>query len=89
MTIRMFTRDELAGQWALDQTTVYEFDGHGRGTLQLPLNSYDFSYRRNEQELTIDFDDDTATDNVYSYSVSDTSLELDNMTGNVFMLRKQ
>jgi hypothetical protein len=38
---------------------------------------------------TIDFDEDTATDNVYSYTVSDTSLELDNMTGNVFMLRKQ
>ena len=89
MIVRMFTRDELAGQWALDQITVYEFDGHGRGTLQLPLNSYDFSYRRNEQELTIDFDEDTATDNVYSYTVSDTSLELDNMTGNVFMLRKQ
>ena len=31
-------KDALAGNWTPDQTTVYSFDGHGRGSLNLPLN---------------------------------------------------
>ena len=81
--------DELKGTWALDDTTVYEFDGRGHGALSLPLGSYEFSYSIEDNVLSIDFADAAASDAVYSYSVENAVLTLDTNTGNVYRLVKQ
>ena len=82
-------RDELKGIWSLDQTTVYEFDGKGKGTLHLPLNDYAFTYTIDNNSVSIDFTDEHATDTAYTYSVDGAILILDNNTGSIFRLEKQ
>ena len=70
--------DVLKGTWDLDGTTVYQFDGKGEGTMILPSNTYTFKYTINEEEKTvsIDFDDEKATDYTYSFAVDKDSLTL-------------
>ena len=70
--------DVLKGTWDLDGTTVYQFDGKGEGAMILPSNTYTFKYTINEEEKTvsIDFDDEKATDYTYSYTVDKDSLTL-------------
>ena len=77
------------GTWTLDETTVYEFNGKGHGTLHLPLESYDFSYTIEDGFLTIDFADETATDAGYRYTRSGSALTLDTNTGMVYRFREQ
>lgn len=60
MIAKGLRRDELKGVWALDQTTVYEFDGNGKGTLCLPLNDYAFTYTIDNNTVFIDFADEHA-----------------------------
>ena len=85
----LLRRDELKGTWALDETTVYEFDGRGNGILLLPLGSYEFSYSIEDNVLSIDFADSAVADAAYSYSVESSALTLDTNTGNVYRLVKQ
>ena len=85
----LLRRDELKGTWALDETTVYEFDGRGHGALSLPLGSYEFSYSIEDNVLSIDFADAAASDAVYSYSVENAVLTLDTSTGTEYRLEKQ
>ena len=70
--------DVLNGTWDLDGTTVYQFDGKGEGAMMLPSNTYTFKYTINEEEKTvsIDFDDEKATDYTYSFAVDKDSLTL-------------
>ena len=70
--------DVLKGTWDLDGTTVYQFDGKGKGAMILPSNTYSFKYTINEEEKTvsIDFDDEKATDYPYSFAVDKDSLTL-------------
>jgi hypothetical protein len=70
--------DVLKGTWDLDGTTVYQFDGKGKGAMILPSNTYFFKYTINEEEKTvsIDFDDEKATDYTYSFTVDKDSLTL-------------
>ena len=88
MLVISLRHDDLKGAWVLDDTTVYEFDGRGHGTLRLPLGSYAFSYTTEGNFLTIDFDDETAVDAGYSYSRSGNVLTLDNNTGTVYRLQE-
>ena len=85
---RALRKDELNGNWALDQTTVYMFDGKGNGVLTLPLNSFEFSYRIQDSYLILDFKDETAVDAGYRYSFVGSTLTLDSNTGTVYQLEK-
>ena len=71
-------KDALAGTWNLDGTTVYQFDGKGEGAMILPGNTYSFVYTMNEEKKTvsIDFKDENATDDTYSYRLEDNILTL-------------
>ena len=57
------------GTWDMDGTTVYQFDPDGRGAMILPSNTYSFSYLvdAENKSVSIDFDDERATDYTYSY----------------------
>ena len=81
--------DGLKGSWALEEGTVYEFDGKGGGTLRLPMGSHDFSYTTEQNLLTLDFAEDSATDSSYSFSVDGKSLTLDTNTGTVYRLTRR
>ena len=80
-------KDPLKGVWALDSTTVYEFDGKGGGSLRLPLGSYAFTYTAEDGTVAIDFADPAASDDVYRYTVKGKTLTLDNGS-TVFTLDK-
>lgn len=89
MLVSSLRHDDLKGAWALDDTTVYEFDGRGHGTLRLPLGSYAFSYATEGDYLTIDFEDETAIDAGYIYERSGNVLTLDTDTGTVYRLTEE
>ena len=59
----------LKGTWDMDGTTVYQFEGNGKGAMILPQNKYGFRYTINEEEKTvsIDFYDEKASDYTYSF----------------------
>lgn len=75
--------DALMGTWDLDGTTVYQFDGNGEGAMILPGKSYAFRYSINEETgtVSIDFEDERATDYTYDYQVSKDALVLSGSVG--------
>lgn len=82
-------KDAIAGQWSFDQTTSYYFDGEGKGSLQLPLNTYEFSYELTDTYVYIDFADDSVEDRMFLYSVSDDLLTLAGDDGTSYTFTKR
>lgn len=75
--------DVLKGTWDMDGTTVYQFEGNGKGAMILPSNTYTFKYTINEEEKTvsIDFEDEKANDYTYNYEVTKDKLILSGSEG--------
>ena len=76
----------LIGTWNYDDVTIYTFDGEGCGALVLPLGNYEFTYVVAEGNLSLDFDDESAMDRSYMYTVSDGELILTGSDGMVYRL---
>lgn len=76
--------NDLIGSWSLDDVTIYSFEGNGHGEMNLPLNTYEFSYVAEEDKIKIDFTDDNAEDREYSYMVSGDTLILTDANGMEF-----
>ena len=68
--------DALAGKWDFDGTTAYEFDGKGSGAMLLTLADYDFTYEIKDNQLYIDFVNESAHDATYEFSVKGDTLTL-------------
>ena len=68
--------DALAGKWDVDGTTLYEFDGDGKGALILPNSTYDFTYEIEDNQLIIDYKDDSVHDGSYTFEVNGEKLTL-------------
>ena len=81
--------DGLKGSWALEEGTVYEFDGKGGGTLRLPTGSYAFSYTIEDNVVTLDFADESLNDASYSFLLGRDALTLDTNTGTVYWLKRE
>lgn len=75
--------DVLKGTWNLDGVTVYQFDGNGHGSLNLPSNTYPFTYEIKDNELRIDFESDAARDADYTFSVKNGVLAMTGGEGSV------
>ena len=75
--------DVLKGTWNLDGVTVYQFDGNGHGSLNLPSNTYPFTYEIKDNELHIDFESDAARDADYTFSVKNGVLTMTGGEGSV------
>ena len=84
----LLKRDKLKGAWTLDESTSYEFDGQGGGTLRLPLGSYTFTYTVEENVVALDFADEAVADASYSFAIDGKTLTLDTNTGTVYRLEK-
>ena len=75
--------DVLKGTWNLDGVTVYQFDGNGHGSLNLPSNTYPFTYEIKDNELHIDFESDAARDADYTFYVTNGVLTMTGGEGSV------
>ena len=64
------------GKWDFDGTTAYEFDGKGSGAMLLTLADYDFTYEIKDNQLYIDFVNESAHDATYEFSVKGDTLIL-------------
>lgn len=84
--------DVLKGTWNLDGVTVYQFNGKGTGSLNLPESSYAFTYKIQGNTLAIDFKDETAQDKTYTFTAEKNKLTLTGSAAEgakVFVLTKQ
>lgn len=68
--------DKFAGNWSVDGTTYFEFDGKGKGKLKVPTDEYIFSYTIEKNKLHLDYENDKATDSDYEYSFNNDKLHL-------------
>lgn len=68
--------DALAGTWNFDSNTTYEFDGKGSGAMVLSLANYDFTYEIKDNQLYIDFSNESVHDATYEFSVKGDTLTL-------------
>ena len=66
--IKKISGDGFKGTWNLDGTTMYQFNGSGKGEMVLPNNSYDFSYSVDKENKTISIDFVLEKANDYSYT---------------------
>ena len=62
--------DDVTGLWDIDGITKYEFDGKGNGKMILPSSEYLFTYKIDGNQISIHFEDDSASDAIYQYSVN-------------------
>lgn len=82
------SKDGLKGTWDYDGNTMYYFDGQGKGQMQLPLSSYDFTYSTENGMLHIDFADPDVQDSDYSFSTVKDTLTLISDKALVFHKKK-
>ena len=68
--------DVLAGKWDVDGTTFYEFDGDGKGALILPSKTYDFTYKIDNDQIHIDYKNESVHDGSYTFTVVNDKLTL-------------
>lgn len=68
--------DVLAGKWNVDCTTFYEFDGDGKGALILPSKTYDFAYKIDNDQIHIDYENESVHDGSYTFKIDGNKLTL-------------
>ena len=78
----------IVGTWDYDTVTVYRFDKGGKGALELPNGSYEFSYNIDGDKLIIDFISGSATDSTYTFYINDDALTLIG-DGSSYVLKKK
>lgn len=62
---------QFQGTWKYDEYTQYEFDGNGNGCMCLENLHYEYKYTVNDNELKLDFVDDSVRDCTYTFSIKD------------------
>ena len=71
----------LVGKWTTDGNTVYEFNDDGSGALIVPVANLPFTYKFENNQLFIDFENEDSEDLFYTYEVTDTKLTLTSVNG--------
>lgn len=62
---------QFQGKWVYDEYTAYEFDGVGNGCMCLEDIHYKYTYTVDNNELKIDFEDDSIRDCSYIFQIND------------------
>ena len=82
--------NQLLGSWTTDDYTVYEFYENGSGALKIPIATYDFSYKIDNNNIYIDFKNETSIDSDYEFFFEDGKLILKgiNKTSGTYTFKK-
>ena len=60
--------EKIIGSWTTDGYSVYEFYENKKGALVLPIATYDFNYKIEENIISIDFENEKSIDSDYEFS---------------------
>ena len=71
----------LVGKWTTDGNTVYEFNEDGSGAMIVPVANLPFTYKFENNQLFIDFENEDSDDTYYTYEVTETKLTLKSING--------
>lgn len=74
---------QFQGIWKYDEYTQYEFDGRGSGCMCLEDLHYEYVYAVNDNELRIDFKDDSVRDCTYTFLIKDDTMMITGGEGTV------
>ncbi len=66
----------VEGTWIYDTYTSYEFDGKGNGCMHLEELNYEYTYTVKDNDLKIDFKDNSVRDCNYTFSIKDDTLTI-------------
>jgi hypothetical protein len=86
------TPDIISGTWVYDQYIKYEFDGQGKGCMCLENIHYEYSYKINDNILSMDFKNEAVHDCSYTFEVDGNNLTFvggEGTTGGTYLLTKQ
>ena len=68
---------DFNGTYYIDDYTVYEFDGKGKGAMCLGYTTrYVFDYLIKDDEISFDFEDSRVKDAAYSFTVDKSTITL-------------
>jgi len=81
-------KNKIIGTWTTDGVTIYEFKKHNKGILTLPLSSYKFTYKIDDDKLFIDFENENSADSQYNYSIDNGKLTLKGDKGTFIFTKK-
>ena len=62
------TAEELAGSWTIDGVTDLKFNKDGSGALSVPARQFAFSWKLEDDRLSLSFEDSAVRDVVYDVS---------------------
>ena len=77
----------LLGTWSTKGNTIYEFEKKGKGKMIVPLKEYVFTYKIEDNKLYIDYEDESANDAEYEYTIEKNKLTIKGERG-TFKLTK-
>lgn len=83
-----FSEKSITGKWDYDTVTFYRFDKDGTGALELPNDTYAFTYKTDGGKLSIDFENKSATDSNYTYNVTKNTLTIVSDDGRTFEMKR-
>lgn len=75
--------DTFTGTWIYDEYTKYEFDGKGNGCMCIEELHYEYTYTVKDNQLILDFNDNSVHDCTYIFSVKDDKLTIIGREGTV------
>jgi len=64
----------LIGSWITPGGTIYIFNKDNTGKMKVPLNDYPFTYKIEDNKLSIDYEEKSAFDPVYECTIKDDKL---------------
>ncbi|MCR4781341.1 MAG: hypothetical protein K5851_01140, partial [Lachnospiraceae bacterium] len=71
------TAEDISGTWDIDDLTTYSFSEDGDGKLILPEHTYAFTFKFEENKLSIDFEKSNVRDSNYIVSIDGDTLVLE------------
>ena len=77
----------IIGTWTTDGVTTYQFNKNNTGKLIVPLSEYEFTYKIEDDSLSIDFKNEKSIDSKYKFHFEKDNLILEGSNGK-FIFKK-
>lgn len=86
------SENELNGIFIYNENVKYEFNGKNKGAMYDGGNKYEYTYKINEDKITMDFKDEEIYDATYTFKLENNTLILiggEGTTGGEYILKKE